>query len=125
MILNNGEPMLTPEEVKHTLTGVIRLSKFDLRHGYCQVSLDGTSQSLALFHTHKGIYKLNCLFFGGKNASGQFQATMTKFWSGLKRVPFIADNIIDPGKDNTENWRNFPKRTKPMGIVLSQDKCSI
>ena len=79
MILYNGEPMTTPKEVKHTLTGVTRLSKFDIRHGYWQVSLDGISQNLVLFPTHEGIYKFNYLFIGGKNASCLFQAAMAKF----------------------------------------------
>ena len=33
VILDNAESMLSPEEVRHT-DRVMRLSEFDLRHGY-------------------------------------------------------------------------------------------
>ena len=53
---------------------------------------------------------------------------MTKCWSGLKGGAFIAENVVVHGKDEAEhkeNLRNFLKRTKQMGVVLSRDKSSI
>ena len=106
---HNAEPMPTPEQVRHKLNGATRLSEFDLRHGYWQVPIDEESMKLGLFHTHEGIYRFKCLFFGGKQASGQFQTAMNKCFTGIRGVEFIADNVVVIGRDEEDHKKNLRK----------------
>jgi hypothetical protein len=98
--MRHMNPML--ERERHVIPNIEELFE-DLTAGFHQLLLDEESQSLAKFHTHKGLMRYERLCFGVNSAPEQFQYATQQTLQGLEGVRNIADYIIVWGKSQKEH----------------------
>ena len=66
----------------------------DLASAYHQIALDKDAKNLSIINTTKGLYRLDRLQMGMKNASVIFQRTMEQIMSDLKGVLIYQDDVL-------------------------------
>lgn len=63
---------------------------------------DGRRQVIQIVSTHRGIYKIDCLFYGIKSAPSEFNRIIDQILSGLQGVSSYFDDIIIHGETKEE-----------------------
>lgn len=69
-------------------------AKIDLTSAYHQIALDQDTKDLSIINTTKGLYRVERLQMGMKNASAIFQRTMEQILGDLKGVLIFQDDVL-------------------------------
>jgi len=78
-------PLKRPQDIFASLAGAKVFCVIDLAEAYTQVRLSDESQKFTVFNTpHRGLFKLEHLYYGLACAPALFQQIMHKILSGLK-----------------------------------------
>ena len=121
--------MVTPDNVRHKLSGSTRFSEFDMNHGYNQSTLsEESSRKYGVFQTHEGFHRFVGLYFGHKQASQAFDADVKTSLRGLKQSESVADNIMVHGRTAEEHKKgliDFLDRCVAEGITLALHKVTV
>ena len=121
--------MVTPDNVRHKLSGSTRFSEFDMNHGYNQSTLsEESSRKYGVFQTHEGFHRFVGLYFGHKQASQAFDADVKTSLRGLKQTESVADNIMVHGRTAEEHKKgliDFLDRCLAEGITLAMHKVTV
>ena len=82
------------EHIVSELHGAKFLSKLDLIEGYHQVELRPDSRDIAIFATHKGLYRYKRLIYGVSSAFESFQKQVESVIVGCEGARNISDDIL-------------------------------
>nr|GEX75416.1 TPA: orf y [Tanacetum cinerariifolium] len=104
-------------------------SKFDLKSGFHQVSMDEESIPWTAFLVPGGLYEWLVMPFGLKNAPAVFQRKMDKCFKGTESfIAVYIDDILVFSKNEKEHAKHLEKMLKiyeDNGLVLSPTKMKI
>ena len=87
-------PIPNPETMFAKLKNARLIAKVDLTQAYNQIELDQNAKNLSVINTTKGLYKVQRLQMGMKNASVIFQRTMEQIFRDLKGVLIYQDDVL-------------------------------
>ena len=121
-------PMPVIDDILPELSKAKVFSKFDLKNGYWQCTLDEESSLLTTFQTPWGRYRWLRLPFGLSVSSEIFQKRLQMALDGIEGVTCVADDILVYGigdnyeealKDHDSKLHNLLRRCKSKGIKLN------
>ena len=126
-VIKTKIPILTTEQLRHTLEGSDKFSTLDARDAFYHFLLTEDSQELFKFHGVDGVYRFKVLVMGTPPASGECHKAMSRILYGLEGVAVIKDDILVHGKGKThdENLRRCLKRLGEYRIKLRKEKCKL
>ena len=81
-IQSDAYPTPTVEEIFGKTGKASHFAKLDLKSAYWQIALDEKAKQLSIINTHKGLFSVNRLQMGMKNASAVFQRCMENILMG-------------------------------------------
>lgn len=93
-IKSDAYPIPKIETIFSKLKNANKFAKLDLTSAYWQIELDEKAKKLSVINTSKGLYQLNRLQMGMKNASAIFQRVMEQILTDLKGVIVYQDDIL-------------------------------
>lgn len=104
------------------------MSTIDLKSGYWQIEMNEEDKVKTAFTTPFGIYVLNRMPFGLKNAPATFQRVIDKIKASIPNVLILAyiDDIIICSKDFESHLEDLEitfKKLKSIGFHLNKEKC--
>ena len=128
--LNKGAKMtryhiITPQEVRHQISGAKFFTEMDMGHGFHQVPLDPESSRLSVFQTHEGLHRMKRLYFGPMSSTGIFHHTISQQFAGVPGCISIHDNVLVYGSTVEEHNRNLEMtlaRAAERGITFKLSK---
>jgi hypothetical protein len=119
-------PMPTAEEVFCKVGKACKFAKIDLKSAYSQIALDDNACMLSTINTHRGLYTLNRLQMGMKNASAIFQRCMEQILSNIPGVIIYQDDVMvcaDSSRQLKKRLGQMKQRLKEFNVTLNTDKC--
>lgn len=121
-----NHPLPRIEDLFAALHNGKEFTKLDLTRAYNQLLLDDETSMLLALSTHRGIYKVNRLTFGTKNACNIFQLVIEKVLMGCKGTIVLMDDILVTGKNRKEHLQNLKivlDKLMAAGFHLNKKKC--
>ena len=106
-------PLPSIEDMFATLSGGVYFSKLDLSNAYQQLELEEDAKDVLTINTHKGLFRIERLYFGVSSASAIFQSVMDRVLSGVKNVVYYLDDILII-------TRSVEEHTKALSEVLQR-----
>ena len=76
------------------LQGGVKFSKLDMSNAYLQLEVDDKTKEILTVNTHLGLYQVNRLPFGIKQAPGIFQQTLELLLKDIDHVCIYLDDIL-------------------------------
>ena len=115
----------TPQEIRHKLKEAKLFTEMDMGWAYHQVAIDDETKETTIFQTHKGLHRMERLYFGPTASSGLFHSEVRKAFQGLSGVTNVHDNILVYSKDEARHQEELEAtlaRCQEMGITLKLSK---
>lgn len=125
-IKSDSYPMPNIEHIFSKLKNANHFAKIDLRHAYWQIELDKNAKDLSVINTTKGLFRMNRLQMGMKNASAIFQRTMESILKDIKGLLIYQDDIAVFASDmpTLEKRLNAVKnRLREKNVAINHSKC--
>ena len=113
-IKRDRHPMLTVDDLIHTLNGATVFSKLNLGSGYHQLSL--FPENTTIFATHKGLWRYTRLNFGTNSTSEIFQKTIQDQLRSVPGALNSSDDLIVFGKTQPDHSVALDEVCKPKSI---------
>ena len=117
-IKSDAYPTPNTETIFARLKNAKTFAKIDLTSAYHQIALDKEAQDLSIINTTKGLYRVQRLQMGMKNASAIFQRTMEQILVDIKGVLIYQDDVLI----YAANKESLTKRMNAVRKRLSE-KC--
>ena len=114
-------PIPAIETIFSKLKNAKTFAKIDLRSAYWQIELDDHAKELSVINTSKGLYRINRLQMGMKNASSIFQRTMESILADIKGVLIYQDDVAI----FAENKVTLAKRLKTVRTRLAEKHVTV
>ncbi|XP_075550349.1 uncharacterized protein LOC142583754 [Dermacentor variabilis] len=118
-------PLPTPEQLFARLAGCSKFSKLDLGQAYQQKTVDEETADLLTVTTHRGLFRVTRLQFGGALAVAIFQRYMEELLHGIDGVLVFLDDILIGGRDEAQHYARLQevlKRIHEDGVQPTEDK---
>jgi hypothetical protein len=93
-IKTDAYPIPKIETIFSKMKNANTFAKLDLTSAYWQIELDEAAKELAYINTSQGIYSINRLQMGMKNASAIFQRVMEQILADIKGIIIYQDDIL-------------------------------
>ena len=125
-IQRERHPMLTLDDIRYRLNGMLFMSKLDLNKAYNQVELDEESRYLTTFTTHVGLFRYKRLFFGLNSAAETFQNILATILRDIPLQLNQQDDILTFGRNVQEHDQilyRVLRRLDEHGATLCLSKC--
>ena len=125
-MLSDAYPLPRIEEIMSKLEKASKFAKIDMKSAYWQIALDEKARELSVINTHKGLFVLNRLQMGMKNASAIFQRCVERVLKGIQNVIVYQDDIMlfaDSATQLKKRLAEVKKRLKEHNFTLNDDKC--
>ena len=119
-------PVPTIEDIMGRMDNAKKFAKIDLKTAYWQIALDEKSKSFSVINTHKGLFVLNRLQMGMKNASAIFQRCIEQVLKGIKNVIIYQDDLMVFAENATQLKKrviDVKKRLREHNVTINADKC--
>ena len=120
-IKTDSYPLPKIETIFAKLKNAKVFAKIDLRSAYWQIELDEKAKDLSIINTTKGLYRMNRLTMGMKNAASIFQKVMEGVLSDIKGILIYQDDIAI----FAENMESLEKRLKAVKTRLREKNITI
>ena len=120
-IKTDAYPSPNIETIFSKLKNANKFAKIDLSSAYWQIELDEKSRELSVINTSKGLFYVNRLQMGMKNASAIFQRVMEQILHDLKGILIYQDDILIYG----ENELSLRKRVNAVKTRLREKDVTI
>ena len=125
-ILSDAYPMPTAEEIFCRVGTACKFAKVDLKSAYSQVALDEEARALSIINTHRGLYTVERLQMGMKNASAIFQRCMEQILVGIPGIIVYQDDVMvcaDSSRQLKKRLAQLKLRLKEFNVTVNSDKC--
>ena len=125
-IQSDAYPMPTVDDVFSRVGNARKFAKIDLKSAYSQIALDEKARSLSVINTHKGLYFLNRLQMGMRNASAIFQRCMEQILADIPGLIIYQDDIMlyaESSRQLKKRLGQVNRRLKSYNVTLNYDKC--
>ena len=119
-------PLPTIEEIMGRMGNAKKFAKIDLKTAYWQIALDEQSKSYSVINTHKGLFVLNRLQMGMKNASAIFQRCIEQVLKGIQNVIIYQDDLMVFAENATQLKKrvtDVKKRLREHSVTINAEKC--
>ena len=119
-------PLPTTEEIFANIGNSTRFAKLDLKSAYHQIELDDDAKSLSCINTSSGLFRLNRLQMGMKNASAIFQRCMEHILKNIPGVVIYQDDIMIHAVSDSQLHKRYNqvlKRLEENNVTVNCDKC--
>ena len=116
-----GYPLPTLDQAFAKLAGGVLFSKLDLTMAYNQVEVDESTSALLTINTHKGLFRVNRLWFGVNVAPPRFQRLIDGLMADLEGVVVLLDDILVSGRNREEHdhrLRGVLRRLSKAGLRI-------
>lgn len=121
-------PLMTPEQIFHTISGSNIFSKLDGSNAYHQVEVEEECKKFLVVNTQRGLYHYNVLPQGIASSPAIFQEFADKMLQGIQRTSTYIDDTLSGGKNENEHLqtlRRIFKRMREYNFYLSREKCEL
>ena len=125
-IQSDAYPMPTTEEVFAKIGDASVFAKIDLKSAYSQIALDDHARELSVINTHKGLYTVNRLQMGMKNASAIFQRCIEHVLKGITGIVVYQDDVMVCATSTSQLKRRLDqvkKRLRENCVTINYNKC--
>ena len=125
-ILSDAYPLPTTEEIFGRVGNASKFAKVDLKSAYWQMELDADAKQLSVVNTTKGLYTVNRLQMGMKNASAIFQRCIEHIVKGLNGVIAYQDDVLvcaDSSSQLNKRLSQLRKRLQEYNVTVNEKKC--
>ena len=125
-ILSDAYPLPTIEEIFGKIGKATKFAKLDLKSAYWQIELDEESKNLSVINTTKGLFTVNRLQMGMKNASAIFQRCIEHIIKGLTGVIAYQDDVLVVAESSTQLHKRLgqlKKRLTEYNVTVNEKKC--
>jgi len=125
-IQSDAYPLPTAEEIFSQIGDAKYFAKVDLKSAYWQIALDQKAKKLSVINTHKGLFQLNRLQMGLKNASAIFQRCLESILKGLPGVIVYQDDVMIFSTTNTQLKKRIKAvlaRLRERNVTINSEKC--
>ncbi|PAA80925.1 hypothetical protein BOX15_Mlig029604g7 [Macrostomum lignano] len=120
-IKSDSYPIPHIETMFSKLKNAKTFATVDLRSAYWQIELDEAARDLSVINTSRGLYRVNRLQMGMKNASFIFQRTMESILGDIKGLLIYQDDILIHAPDKP----TLEKRLAAVRTRLSEKRVTI
>ena len=120
-ITTDSYPMPRVESIFAGMKNAKWFVKIDLTSAYWQVELDDAAKELSVINTSQGLYSVNRLQMGMKNASAIFQRVMEQVLSDIKGLIIYQDDVLV----YADNESTLQKRLKAVKTRLAEKQITI
>ena len=120
-----GYPLPTLDQAFAQLHGAAIFSKIDLTRAYNQVLVDEDTAKLLTLNTHRGLFKVNRLWFGVAVAPPRFQKLIEGLLSNIEGVIVLLDDVLVTGRTMSEHdhrLREVLRRMSATGLRINPHK---
>ena len=124
-IICERHPLLTIDEVIHSVNGNRVFSKINLKWGFHQVELDEESRRVTTFAVNDCLYQYKRLAFGVSSAPELYQKLVRDLLKDLPGIQNVADDMVVHGRDVSEHDKRLHgllQRLADNGITVNGDK---
>lgn len=124
-IKTDSYPIPNIETIFAKLKNAKVFAKIDLKSAYWQIELDEKAKELSIINTTKGLFKMNRLTMGMKNASSIFQRVMESILSDIKGILIYQDDVAifaDNPESLSKRLTAVKTRLKEKNITINEDK---
>jgi len=125
-IKTDAYPTPPVEKILSKLKNAKKFAKLDLRKAYFQIELDKNARDLCVINTSKGLFYMNRLSMGLKNASAIFQRVMETILADMKGVLIYQDDVCVYASDEfslKKRLEAVTTRLKEKKVTLNEQKC--
>lgn len=125
-IKTDAFPTPSTEKIFSKLKNAKKFAKLDLKSAYWQIKLNDSARELGVINTSKGLYYVNRLQMGMKNASAIFQKTMESILADIKGLLIYQDDVICFAENDESLQKRLSavlKRLEEKRVTLNIDKC--
>ncbi len=126
-VYQTHEPIPTPEELRHNLTGSDKYSSLDMIHSFHQFVLEEEARKLFCFRAPGGLFRFKRLCMGSSPASSEAHRRIKKVVAGLDGVLQIKDDVLvhGAGEEHDQRLRAVLERFQEAGLTLRREKCHL
>jgi len=125
-IMSETFPIPSIEEAFQGLAKSSYFAKIDLKSAYWQIELDEKAKEISTINTSLGLFRVNRLQMGMKNAASIFQRAMEQILNGLKGYLCYQDDILVHAETEfslEKRLTAIKARLQDKGSTLNLDKC--
>ena len=125
-IQSDAYPLPTVEEIFGRIGNATKFAKVDLKSAYWQIALDDETKKLSVINTTKGLYTINRLQMGMKNASAIFQRCIEYIIKDLKGVIAYQDDVLVFAESSTQLHKRLGQLKKKLtehSVTVNEKKC--
>ena len=119
-------PLPTSEEIFARVGNASKFAKIDLKSAYWQIALDDEARQLSIINTHKGLFLINRLQMGMKNASSIFQRCMEQVLKDVPGIIVYQDDVLLCAESSTQlksRLEEVRRRLSEYNVTANEDKC--
>ena len=120
-IKTDAYPLPNIETIFASMKNAKRFAKLDLTSAYWQIELDEAAKDISVINTSQGLYYVNRLQMGRKNASAIFQRVMEQVLSDIKGILIYQDDVLI----FAENDEALEKRLRAVKTRLAEKRITI
>ena len=124
-IESEAYPLPHQDTVFCKMDGAKYFAKIDLSSAYWQIELDDEAKAISVINTSAGLFTLNRLQMGMKNAASIFQKVIEKCISGLPGTVAYQDDILVFGctEASLRKWLvAVQNKLEEQGFTINPDK---
>ena len=124
-IKSDAYPIPNIETIFANLSQAKVFAKLDLKSAYWQIELDNHAKAVSVINTCKGLYQVNRLQMGMKNASAIFQRTIESILAGISNILIYQDDIAIYAENMDELGKiiaNVKQRLNQRQVTLNDKK---
>ena len=125
VLIPEDYPLPTLAEAFAQLHGAQVFSKIDLTAAYNQVLVDEETAMLLALTTHRGLFKVNRLWFGVAVAPPRFQKLIDGLLGGIEGVVVLLDDVLVTGRNmavHDHHLREVLRRLSEAGLRINPHK---
>ena len=125
-IQSDAYPLPTTEEIFSRVGKACKFAKLDLKSAYSQIALDEHAKQLSVINTHKGLFTVNRLQMGMKNASAIFQRCIEQILRDIPGIIVYQDDVMLCAESQTQLKKRLSaikSRLRDHCVSINDAKC--